>query len=178
MPSNTPPRRCTECGEPQHITSTTTDYPESGLDNVQLINVPIWLCSNGHQELQIPAAEQLHALLINMVIRKPIILTGSEVRFLRKELGMSGKAFAEQLGMSPEHLSLMETGKRAIQPSTNLLVRLAVAWELTRRQQIEFPADLEPFVVALEAAWDVGSHRLQHLDNAPPPDRQWEEAPA
>ena len=37
MPSNTPPRRCTECGEPQHITSTTTDYPESGLDNVQLI---------------------------------------------------------------------------------------------------------------------------------------------
>ena len=42
MPNNRPPRRCTECGELQHLTTTTTDYPESGLDNVQLINVPMW----------------------------------------------------------------------------------------------------------------------------------------
>ena len=174
MPSKKPPRRCTECGKPQQIKFTTTDYPESGLDNVQLINVPIWECSNGHQELQVPAVEQLHSLLTKAVIRKPARLTGREIRFLRKELGMSAKAFAGHLGMSAVHLSRIETETRPVLPVMNSHVRLAVAWELAKQKQIPFD-DLEPLVAELEAAWDVGSHRLQHLDNAPP-DQQWEQA--
>ncbi len=81
----------------------------------------------GPQELQVPAVEQLHALLVNMVIRKPAKLTGSEIRLLRKELGMSARAFAKCLGMTPEHLSLMETEKRQIQSDTNLAPRLTSA---------------------------------------------------
>ena len=37
-------------------------------------------------------------------------------------------------------------------PTTSLLMRLAVAWELTRRRRIEFPSELQPFVSDLEAA--------------------------
>ena len=85
---------------------------------------------------------------------------------------MSGKAFAKQLGMTAEHLSRLETGRRDITPTIDLLVRLAVAWELTRRHQIEFPSDLQPFVTRLEAAAEAGNYRVQHRDDAPP-DRQW-----
>ena len=139
---------------------------------MQLVNAPVWECGNGHQEVEIPNAEQLHGLLANLLIRKPTALTGPEIRFLRKELAMSGKAFAKQLGMTAEHLSRLETGRRDITPTIDLLVRLAVAWELTRRHQIEFPSDLQPFVTRLEAAPDTGNHRVQHRDDAPP-DRQW-----
>ena len=172
MRSGRPPRRCTECGAPQRLIHTTTDYRESGLDNVQLVDAPVWECGSGHQEVEIPNAEQLHRLLTNLLIRKPTALRGTEIRFLRKELGLSAKAFAQRLGMTPEHLSRLETGGRGITLTIDLLVRLAVAWELTRRQQIEFPSDVEPFVTRLEAAPDERSHRVQHHDGAPL-DRQW-----
>lgn len=164
-------RRCTECGEVQRLTRATTDYPESGLDNVELVDVPVWECGNGHQEVEIPKAEQLHGLLVNELIRKPGAMTGSEIRFLRKELGTSGRTFARQLGMTPEHLSRLETGRRTVSPTTSLLVRLAVAWEFTRRRRIEFPSDMQPLASASEAAgsWD---HRVQYTDNTSQ-DRPW-----
>ena len=172
MRSGRPPRRCTECGGPQRLIHATTGYPESGLDNVQLVDAPVWECESGHQEVEIPNAEQLHRLLTNLLIRKPTALRGTEVRFLRKELGLSGKAFARRLGMTAEHLSRLENGARDITSTINLLVRLAVAWELTRRQRIDFPSDIEPFVTRLEAASHVGNHRVQHCDGAPL-ERQW-----
>lgn len=174
--ANKPPPRCTACGEPQSVVRTTTDYPESGLDNVQLVNVPVWQCPNDHQELQVPAADQLHALLTDMVLRKPAKLTGQEIRFLRKELGMTLREFGGRLGMTDVHLSRIEKGnRRMISSTTNLLVRLTVAWELTRQDRIPFPRDLEPVVDELEQTWDIGSHRLRHRDSSPP-DCQWEQA--
>ena len=65
--------------------------------------------------------------------------------------------------MTAEHLSRLETGRRDITATIDLLVRLAVAWEPTRRRQIDVPADLKPF---------VGEHRVEHRDGAPP-DREW-----
>ena len=53
-------------------------------------DAPVWECGNGHQEVEIPNPEKLHRLLVNLLIRKGSVLTGSEIRFLRKELVMSG----------------------------------------------------------------------------------------
>ena len=139
---------------------------------MQLVDAPVWECGNGHQEVEIPNAEQLHRLLVNLLIRKRSVLTGSEIRFLRKELAMSGKLFARQLGMTAEHLSRLETGRRETTSTTDLLVRSVVGWELTRRRQIEFPVDLQPFVASPDAGHDVGNHRVQHRNDAPS-DQQW-----
>jgi len=171
------PRGCVECGLPLGLERRTAGYPESGLDNVQLIDVPVWVCANGHEEFQIPAVGQLHALLVEMVLRKPAPLTGKEVRFLRKELGFSAREFAGRIAITPVHLSRIETGERPIQPSSDLLIRLYVAGTISARNNEPFPADLQPLVAKLDAAWDVGSHRLRHIDHAPP-DRQWEPAAA
>ena len=81
MPSARPPRRCTECGTSQHLIHATTDYPESGLDNVRLVDAPIWERSSGHRDVEIRNPEQLHGLLADLLIRKPTALTGSEIRF-------------------------------------------------------------------------------------------------
>ena len=173
MASELPSRQCTECGASQRLTRATTDYPESGLDNVKLVDVPVWECGNGHQEVEIPKAEQLHGLLVNALIRKPASLVGPEIRFLRKELGVSGRAFASHLGMTPEHLSRLETGRRTVSATTSLLMRLAVAWELTRRRRIEFPSELQPFVSDLEAASGAGAHRVQYRGDTPGEDQPW-----
>ena len=153
------------------------DYPESGLDTVQLVNLPVWTCENGHEEFQIPAVEQLHRLLINMIIRKPAAVAGTEIRFLRKELGLSAKQFAERIFLTPEHLSRLETGDRTIQRRTDLLVRLYIAGAVSVRDDQPLPADLEHHVSQLERAWDIGSHRLRHSDTVPA-SQQWKSAVA
>ena len=86
-------------------------YPESGLDNVQLANVPVWVCENGHEELEIPAITQLHDLLTHLIIRKPARLTGREIRFLRRRAELSAQEFACRIGISPQHLSRLENDK-------------------------------------------------------------------
>ena len=84
-------RRCVECGEPQQLTRETVPYPESGLDNVQLLNVPVWVCPNKHEELEVPAVEELHNLLAHMIVRQPSPLSGRDIRFIRRRLGLTAR---------------------------------------------------------------------------------------
>ncbi len=165
-------RKCTECGTPQHVERRTTDYPESGLSNVQLINVPVWVCENGHEEFEIPAVSELHDLLAWMIVRKPARLVGPEIKFLRRRVDLSAKTFADRIGVTPVQLSRVETGARHVTHRMDLLIRLAIAAFIAAKQGKPFPADMTPFIAKLEA-WDIGSHRLRHRDQ-PTPDREWE----
>lgn len=166
-------RLCTECGEPQHVDRRVVDYPESGLDNVQLSNVPVWMCPNGHEELEIPAVTQLHELLAQMIIRKPAPITGPEIKFLRRRIGIQAKDFAERIGMTPVAMSRFETGKHRVTRKADLLIRLAAAAMIAARDNRPFPTDLVPLVDRLEA-WDIGSHRLRHVDAAVPQE-EWQQ---
>lgn len=165
-------RRCTECGQPQRHERRTVDYPESGLDNVQLTNVPVWVCSNGHEEIEIPAVTELHDVLAQLIIRKPAGLTGPEIRFLRRRVGIQAKDFAQRIGLTPVALSRFENGRHRISRRIDLLIRLSAAAMIAAQRGKAFPADLAPLVDALEA-WDIGHHRLRHVDTAVP-DHEWE----
>jgi putative transcriptional regulator len=151
-------------------------YPESGLDNVQLINVPVWVCVNGHEEKTIPAMTQLHELIAHSIIRKPASLTQAEIKFLRRRVDMSSKEFAERLGISAVHLSRLENGRRRPVKTLDVLVRLVTASLIASRDKKPFPADLVPLVDQLEKAWDIGTHRLKHVDQALPEQDEWVEA--
>jgi hypothetical protein len=48
---------------------------------------------------------------------------------------------------------------------------------IAARDAKPFPSDLAPLVDQLDAAWDVGTHRLKHVDQALP-DHEWAEASA
>jgi putative zinc finger/helix-turn-helix YgiT family protein len=167
-------RRCTECGTLQHVERKTVPYPQSGLLNVELSNVPIWVCSNGHEEVEIPAVTELHELLAQLIIRKPAMLNGAEVKFLRRRVELTAKEFAERIGITPQHLSRLENDRSIKSKVLDLLIRLSVASMIAARDQKPFPADLAPFVNQLEEAWDIGAHRLKHNDHAAP-QHEWEQ---
>lgn len=151
------------------------DYSQSGLSNVQLQNVPVWICPNDHEEVQIPATTQLHELLAQVIIRKPSTLDGSEVKFLRRRIDQSAKEFAQKIGITPVHLSRVENGTRPITRPVDLLVRLTVAAYIAARDGKTFPKDLVTLIDQLERSWDIGAHRLKHVSSAPP-ESEWEEA--
>jgi putative zinc finger/helix-turn-helix YgiT family protein len=167
-----PIRRCTECGAPQHQERRTVDYPESGLTNVELFNVPVWVCPNHHDEVEIPAVTQLHELLAHLIIRKPANLTGGEIKFLRRRVGIQAKEFAQRIGLTPVSLSRFENEQRPVSRKIDLLIKLSAAALIAARDNKPFPADLAPLVRTLEA-WDIGRHRLRHVDAAVP-EHEWE----
>lgn len=148
------------------------DYPESGLSNVQLLNVPVWVCENGHEETEIPAVNQLHELLAHLILRKPAHLRGAEIKFLRRRISMQAKQFAERIGITPVQLSRLETDARPMSHRMDLLIRLSMAALIAARDGKPFPADMAPTVEKLEA-WDIGRHRLRHIDQSVP-EHEWE----
>ena len=170
--------RCLDCGEQLHVEHKTVPCPETGLDNVKLANVPVWTCPNGHEEVEIPAIEQLLELLSDIVIRKPAPLVGREVRFLRKRLGVNARQFAERLGMSPVHISRLENGRRPLPRRSDLLIRLYSAHALAQRRHIACPPELTAILEQLEALEVPGAeHRLRYREAGRAKSRaEWVEA--
>lgn len=166
-------RRCVECGAPQTLTRSDEPYPESGLDNVQLLNVPVWICQNGHREVEIPAIEDLHNLLAHMIVRQTPTLSGKDVRFLRKRVGLTARQFAHRIGRTPEWISQVENGHATLDRPNELLFRLSLG-VLAAHKAGRSPDDLAPLVQELEQAMDLATPlRVRHNDNATP-QHEWE----
>lgn len=165
-------RRCVECGRPQKEQRGAVPYPESGLQNVQLLNVPIWRCENGHEEVEIPDVEQLHDLLAHQIIRQPAALSAGDIRFVRRRLGLTARDFAARMGWTPEWQSQIENGHVTANRPSELLMRLACGVLLAEKSG-KSADDLTPLVAELEATMSLAGHRLRHSDQALP-NREWE----
>jgi DNA-binding transcriptional regulator YiaG len=61
-------------------------------------------------------------------------VTGSEVRQIRKALGMSQPEFAELVGVHAIAVSKWETGAMGIRPTTGKLIRLLTASKRNRKK--------------------------------------------
>ena len=172
--------RCGECGEPMRRVARTVPYPESGLENVLLHNVPVWECVNGHQDLQIPAVEQLHQLIAEIVVTQPAPLKGRDVRYLRKHLGYSAREFSAIVGMNHVHLSRLENDRRPMPRKFDVLIRLFGAQALSERSKRQFPLSLIKVLEHLEASLDMADLELEHVDvsggRRSEPRHVWQEA--
>jgi YgiT-type zinc finger domain-containing protein len=177
------PYFCGECGEPMKATRGTTHFRESGLDNIVLENVPIWTCKNGHEDVQVPAVDQLCRLIAQLMVTQPWPMKGQDVRFLRKHLGYSGRAFSSLIGINHVTLSKFENDRDRIPRKLEALVRLLVAQILTENTKQPFPRPLIPVLQALESAsesLDLRDLRVEHIDLAQPgriaePRHAWQE---
>lgn len=67
--------------------------------------------------------------MANVLIRKKTRLTGEEVRFLRKYLGLSSADFAHRIGVTQETISRWENGHEPIGIVPDRTLRLMVALE-------------------------------------------------
>jgi len=101
-------------------------YLESGLRN-------IWL-KNGYKEergsygitVAIEDIEGLHQVIALTLTQKPIRLSGTEIRFLRKEMGLSQQGLGQILSVSSQSVAQWEKGKGKIQGPSDRLLRVLV----------------------------------------------------
>src|SRR5690606_37742785 len=82
-------------------------YTESGLRNVWLANGYKIRNVGGQEAVAIHDVDELHAAIGRNLARKSR-LTGTELRFLRKEMGLSQKRLADMLGSTEQTVSLWE----------------------------------------------------------------------
>lgn len=119
--------RCPYCGREMKCRQGEYHYIESGLDNVYLTDVELWECECGELAASIPAIPELHLLIGQYLVKKNALLSGPEIRFLRKNMGIAAKGLAGLLGVDKATVSRWENGKQVPDRSTDRLIRLLYA---------------------------------------------------
>lgn len=116
--------RCLQCGAAMKSQKKQRyQYRESGLKNIYLV-VTVYRCSKcGETFPEIPNVKGLHAAIADQLFQKPAPLTGPEIRFLRKEMGMKARDFASLLGVNAVTVSRWETGAEKVGHTADRLVR-------------------------------------------------------
>ena len=95
-------------------------YTESGLTNVWLANGFTVRKSNYGEGVSIRNVDDLHRAIARALANKPR-LTGAEVRFLRKEMGLSQRGLGELLGVTDQAVALWERKGRLPKTADRLL---------------------------------------------------------
>jgi putative zinc finger/helix-turn-helix YgiT family protein len=113
-------------------------FSECGLENVYLVGIYLFECPRcGEQLPEIPNIVKIHDALGAVLVTKPALLDGREIRYLRKNLGLKAADFAEYLQTTPVSVSRWETGEQAVSKENDNLIRyfyLRYKEETTRRR--------------------------------------------
>ena len=95
-------------------------YTESGLRNIWLANGYVFHDTPYGKGVSIPDVDGLHKVIGTILANKPK-LTGCELRYMRKEIGLSQGALATLLGTSEQNISLWERRGRIPKSSDRLM---------------------------------------------------------
>ena len=119
--------RCSNCGQDAKKTRANYLFRESGLHNVVLKNIEVIKCSHcGNEDPIIHRMADLMKQIAQALVEKPYALTGAEIRFLRKYLGMNGADFASLLHSDKTVLSRWENDQVVVGSKGDLLIRAIV----------------------------------------------------
>ncbi len=101
-------------------------FTESGLPNVYLCGIKYRVCQICRmQSADIPALKNLMMVIARSIVESEAQLTGSEIRFLRKRLGLRSSELAALAGVSVEQVSRWENGRNKPEKSADKLIRMA-----------------------------------------------------
>lgn len=117
-------RKCEECGELMEGRRENYHYTECGLQSVVLKNILVFHCSCGAITARIPSIAWLHRAILLSLIQKESLLSGEEIKFLRKMAGLNGVGLAEALGLHKTTLSKWENNARRITKNSDAALRL------------------------------------------------------
>jgi putative zinc finger/helix-turn-helix YgiT family protein len=100
-------------------------YKECGLDNVYLDNIEVRICGKCKTATpRIPRILELHSTIARAIALQPYPLSGADIRFLRKHLGLKAKEWAALLRTNHTTLSRWENGDQKLGPQSDSLIRL------------------------------------------------------
>ena len=116
-------------------------YTECGLKNVWLMNGYVVKNTPYGEGVSIQDVEGLHKVIGAIIAKRPQ-LTGPELRFIRKEMGLSQKAMAVFVGTSEQNISLWERRGRVPQ-TADRLVKLAYLETISKDGNVQIRAIIE-----------------------------------
>lgn len=146
---------CEQCSKKmRRVVKDRYQYLESGLSNVYLHGIVAFVCECGQEVIELPNIERLHTVLFQRLVSKASPLSGSELRFIRKFIGIKAVDFSKMLNVDPTTFSKWETGHQPIGRPNDKLIRLSAALALMERMKQE-----------IEAAYKgIGNHYLDLLN--------------
>lgn len=119
--------KCPTCGQIQDTFTGDYRYLESGLDNVIIRNIEIFQCSCGEHSAFIPKIMEIHKAIAKCLIEQTRPLSGREIRFLRKNMGMKALILARFLGVDKATVSRWENDKDNHSDTVDRYIRLLYA---------------------------------------------------
>lgn len=120
--------KCVMCGnETMRASKADYVYDRHGVA-VTLVGIRVLQCSScGEEDIEIPRIAELDRVIARHLIERTGHLAGTEIRFLRKFLGLSGTDFAELIGVAPETVSRWENGHQTMDRGHENTLRLLAA---------------------------------------------------
>ncbi len=115
--------RCPTCGKLIQQRVDTYWYNESGLDNVHINNITIYECTCGESYPSIFRVSRLNELIAKALLQKNSLLSGNEIKFLRKNIYFSSKDFSAALGIGKTTLSKWENERQHHSETNDRLIR-------------------------------------------------------
>lgn len=135
---------CYDCKAKMRKIKINYRYRESGLNNLILKGVPAYKCPKCKQVNPIIRnIKGLHQDIAQRLINKKSILSGQELVFLRKEIGLRAKDLAEKLGVHKVTISRWENEKEQISPPYDSLVKFIYVTQRIKEKCIMIRPDIE-----------------------------------
>lgn len=122
-----------DCPKSSQELKATVEAPyhfvDSGLPNVYLVGMKYFVCSVCDRvRAEIPAVGELMNALARAVVQKTSPLSGVEVKFLRKRLGLKATDFGQIMSVTPEQVSRWENDHNPPAGATDRLIRLGYSF--------------------------------------------------
>jgi putative zinc finger/helix-turn-helix YgiT family protein len=115
---------CSNCGAPALVRRGDYNFVESGLDYVILNNIELIHCDMcGNEDPIIRRSKRLMQQLLIGVASKPEPLEGQDLRFIRKQLGLTQEKFGALIHTDKTTVSKWENDADPIGPQSDLLIR-------------------------------------------------------
>jgi hypothetical protein len=109
---------CKNCGKRATPERHNYRYAQSGLSNLILQGIDVADCPNcGNSDVLIPRMAKIHRAIAQALTNSPVRLTGEQLRFLRKHLGLSGDQLGRYLHTDRTKISKRERGEDRIGPA-------------------------------------------------------------
>jgi putative zinc finger/helix-turn-helix YgiT family protein len=148
-------RECYECHGEMRATRQNYYYTECGLQSVVLMNILVFHCTKCSAIVpEIPAVGWLHRSISWDLLHKKTLLSGEEIKFIRKVAGYSATELASVMGISKVTVSRWETGAKGISKELDRLLRLICFTKMVEQMAGETPdPQLAVSVVRLARAY-------------------------
>jgi putative zinc finger/helix-turn-helix YgiT family protein len=114
---------CPNCKKQMEEAVGNYHYTECGLDNVFLREIPLYQCECGSKAPILSHIDELHRLIANIVTTRDDRMSGKELKFVRKMMGMKAIDLARKLRVTKQTISNWENEKVRMSPAYDLLLK-------------------------------------------------------